>query len=230
MESTLWMNCSYLQPLMLQSSEGYRYAFCFFYYSSGGSDAAQNHAQSTLSTELGEQFKGCSILLVGAWPTHQVWLHHTAIPSRSSSFLSPWSPIHPSHHACSYIFKHILGHVKQHLQGLLVLAGKSEHPSMMLQPRAPVSLHAPRSHNQSPQGFPSSIGCSVTAFPRIVLPPPPPPPPSEPQEWEHELQRPGHLALIPSPPITDSATLAKTLSSLVRWWCDNTSTSQSCED
>jgi len=34
MESTLWMNCSYLQPLMLQSSEGYRSAFCFFYSSS----------------------------------------------------------------------------------------------------------------------------------------------------------------------------------------------------
>ena len=34
MESTLWMNCSYLQPLMLQSSVGYRSAFCFFYYSS----------------------------------------------------------------------------------------------------------------------------------------------------------------------------------------------------
>lgn len=179
MESALWTNCSYLHPLVSQSSEGYRSDFCFFYSSPVVLmlHRIRYKVPSALNWKSNLRDVQSSWL---AWePDPHIRCGCITLPSPPGLPVSssPCSPIHPSHHVCSYIFKHTLGHVKQHLQGL-VLAGKSEDRGMMLQPRAPVSLHAPRSYHRSPQGSPSSIGCSVATFPRKnCLSPPPPQPP-----------------------------------------------------
>ena len=180
MESALRTNCSYLYPLMLQSSKGYRSAFCFFYSSPVVLTLHRIVYKVPSALNWNSNLRDVQSSLLAWEPDPHIRCGCITLPSPPGLPVSssPWSPIHPSHHVCSYIFKHTLGHVKQHLQGL-VLAGKSEDPSMMLQPQAPVSLHAPRSHHRSPQGSPSSIGLSVATFPRKnSLSPTPSPTPS----------------------------------------------------
>ena len=163
---------------MLQSSKGYRSPFCFFYSSPVVLMLHRIVYKVPSALNWKSNLRDVQSSLLVREPDPHIRCGCITLPSPPGLPVSssPWSPIHPSHHVCSYIFKHTLGHAKQHFQGL-VLAGKSEDPSMMLQPQAPVSLHAPRSHHRSPQGSPSSTGLSPPSPGRTLFPPPPPQPP-----------------------------------------------------